>query len=118
MESLEKAFEALKQCRLVWSQYEFSRDWLGRSKSYYAYLKSSNAVPSTDALATLVVHLDRYCGDAALSEGGRQSADYARLKASRDEIWQDITARASGMPRQHPNAVKHEIANLYAQRPA
>ena len=94
MDTLDIAFKTLKQCGLVWSQYEFSTRWLGRSESYYAYVKSAHALPSTDVLATLIVHLDEFCERDAPYLGARGMAHAEKLANLRNDVWSDVTQRA------------------------
>lgn len=91
MNYLDDAFETLREHRLVWSQYQFSTQWLGRSKSYYAYLKSSGSAPSAQALLTLVVRLDEHFNLQAHNAVSEQSGEMARLGELRNVLWKGIT---------------------------
>lgn len=56
---IEQVYDGLKRCEKARSQYEFSSDWCGMSRSYYSWLKAANARPSVTALATLYVRLEQ-----------------------------------------------------------
>ena len=58
MEEFKKIYQELKKLGLVNSQYDFSRNWLGQSNSYYSVIKSRNDQLSASALLTLYVKLD------------------------------------------------------------
>jgi hypothetical protein len=53
MRDLARIFELLCEFNLCSNQTEFSRDWLGRSKGYYAYLRCTGAKPSSASLGML-----------------------------------------------------------------
>ena len=56
--------EALMYAEVVDSQYQFSMDWLGKSKSYLGAIKALDGQDiSRDAAETLGVALDRWLGD-------------------------------------------------------
>ena len=54
---LQNIFEELHGVRLCKSAYDFSTNYLGKSKSYYSVLKASKAEPSIDSLAILELAL-------------------------------------------------------------
>lgn len=62
---LQNIFEELRGARLCESAYDFSTNYLGKSKSYYSVLKANKAEPSIGTLAVL---------EAALKE---KASDYA-----------------------------------------
>ena len=49
---IESAFDELNRNYSV-TQYDFSTDWLGKSKSYYGYLKSSGAQAGNEVLLAI-----------------------------------------------------------------
>lgn len=53
MRDLARIFELLCEFDLCSNQTEFSRDWLGRSKGYYAYLRCTGAEPNPASLGML-----------------------------------------------------------------
>lgn len=50
---LQAVYEELHNTHMCKSAYDFSTDYLGKSKSYYSVLKASKAVPSIEALSML-----------------------------------------------------------------
>lgn len=75
MKELETIFDDLRQLGLVRSQYDFSRDWLGQSESYYSSLKARKGKPSAEALLCvylmidgILYRLDGVDGDAQVDE--------------------------------------------------
>lgn len=57
METLIEIFEMLRSLNRCRDQREFSVTWLGRSKGYFAYLRSTGARPSLTSLALLSTRL-------------------------------------------------------------
>lgn len=53
MRDLSDIFDLLCEFDLCSNQTEFSRDWLGRSNGYYAYLRSTGADVSSASLGML-----------------------------------------------------------------
>ena len=60
---LQKIFEELHGIRLCKSAYDFSKDYLGKSQSYYSVLKANKAKPSIDTLAILETALREKASD-------------------------------------------------------
>ena len=60
---LQKIFEELHNSRLCRNAYEFSTNYLSRSKSYYSVLKAKNVSPSIDTLAILETALKEKAND-------------------------------------------------------
>jgi hypothetical protein len=50
---LQEVYNELKQLNLCKSAYDFSVEYLGRDRSYYSVLKSTNTPPSIEALVML-----------------------------------------------------------------
>lgn len=50
---IEEVYEQLRNDNVCESAYQFSKDFLGRSSSYYSVLKARNKQPTTDVLLTL-----------------------------------------------------------------
>jgi hypothetical protein len=75
MALINATFAMLEDIGLARTQSIFSRVWLGRSDSYYAYLKSSRTVPSLGCLIYLSERLTELC-----------SARYEILSMNRDDL--------------------------------
>jgi hypothetical protein len=60
---LQKIFEELHGIRLCKSAYDFSTDYLGKSKSYFSVLKANKVKPSIDTLAILEIALKEKASD-------------------------------------------------------
>ena len=56
---LFETFQYLNQINLVNTQYEFSRDWLGQTQSYYSALRSTGRQPSVEVLMRLKLKLQQ-----------------------------------------------------------
>ena len=54
MTVVEKIYEALRQAELTDSQYDFSANWCGMSRSYLSWLKAAKAHPSIEVLSKLL----------------------------------------------------------------
>lgn len=52
-EIIQDVFDTLRALPRGLSQKDFSREWLGQSETYWAYIKSSGAEPSTETLIRL-----------------------------------------------------------------
>ncbi|MFC3442164.1 DUF6626 family protein [Sphingobium rhizovicinum] len=57
MRDLSDIFNLLCEYNLCSNQSDFSRDWLGRSNGYYAYLLSSGAEPNSASLGMLCARI-------------------------------------------------------------
>lgn len=57
MTTLDEVYDALLELGYCRNQQDFSRNWLGRSGSYFAYLKSTRARPSPSSLGMLAAQL-------------------------------------------------------------
>lgn len=57
---LNEVFDLLVEHRLVNSESEFSRDWLGRSESYMRGLRFHNEMPSAGSIAICASKLQHY----------------------------------------------------------
>lgn len=76
MTILETAYETLKRCDRTQSQYDFSANWCGKSRSYLSWLKSADANPSVQSLATLLFRIN---------------AEMEKLKAAPDMEFPEVT---------------------------
>ena len=94
------AYQHLRQHKLVRSQYDFSKNWLGRSAGYYGYLKSSGSEPTADAVLTLLKRCNQrrqFCDDAALSRKLSPLARHVFKKQAnavsqlKDQVWDFIS---------------------------
>ncbi len=54
---IENIYKELKNCQLCESGYDFSENYLGKSKSYFSVLKARKELPSIEALVLLEVSL-------------------------------------------------------------
>lgn len=61
MNELTDIYDHLKGLGLCSSQDEFSRDWLGRSDGYFAYLRSSGEPICLSAVGMLIGRLKSVC---------------------------------------------------------
>lgn len=61
MNEIEEIYETLHDLGLCKSQAEYSRDWLGRSKGYFAYLKSTKAPVALSVIGMLIGRLEAVC---------------------------------------------------------
>lgn len=55
---LEAAYDTLRKCELADSQYQFSDEWCGMSRTYLSWVKAAKAEPSHKALIQLVLKID------------------------------------------------------------
>ena len=58
-EILQNIYNQLASEHAYLSEREFSRDYLGKSETYFAYLKSAGKSPSSDALLSLWRRLNK-----------------------------------------------------------
>ena len=61
MNELGDIYEHLHDLGFCPTQSEFSREWLGRSEGYFAYLKSSNAPVCLSAVGMLIGRIRSIC---------------------------------------------------------
>jgi hypothetical protein len=67
-EIIDAAFAELKQLGQCKSRSEFSRNWLGREKSYYRSLQSKGRQPSAEAQINLIGRLRQLGSDFTRSD--------------------------------------------------
>jgi hypothetical protein len=79
MTDIFSAYELLQEFDLCDSEITYSVEWLGRSKSYLAYLRSSRNYPKMDALIHLAGKLLIASNEIAAAK--RQTADTRRQAA-------------------------------------
>ena len=58
MNELQETYDLLVELGACHTQAEYSRDWLGRSDGYFAYLKSTGDRPSLSAIGMLIGRLE------------------------------------------------------------
>ena len=58
MNEIQEIYDTLTDLGFCKSQAEYSRDWLGRSDAYFAYLKSSRAPVALSAIGMLIGRLE------------------------------------------------------------
>lgn len=88
---LGEAYNVLRTTGMTDNQYEFSRIWLGRCRSYMSSTIARQRRPCADALLTLAANLSR--ASARL----RQSYQHAQANMLDDlggKVWADVIKRA------------------------
>ncbi|SDF82212.1 hypothetical protein SAMN05660686_02409 [Thalassobaculum litoreum DSM 18839] len=88
---LNEVLDVLLEHRLVASESEFSRDWLGRSDSYMRGLRFHDALPSIGAIAICASKLQHY--GYRLADAGRYEALAERFIELSDACHRQINAR-------------------------
>ena len=58
MDEIQDIYDTLTDLGFCKSQAEYSREWLGRSAGYFAYLKSTNAPVALSAIGMLIGRLE------------------------------------------------------------
>ncbi len=90
-------YEKLKNLRLVESQYEFSKQWLGRSQSYMAAIKAAERNVSVESLTGLVLKLEATAREYELLaqlNGGEHVTHYSgELRMLAKQVWGSIRQR-------------------------
>ena len=61
MNELNEIYEMLVELGLCKTQIDFSVNWLGKSPTYFAYLKSSGQGPALAAIGTMIGRLQSIC---------------------------------------------------------
>lgn len=61
MHELHEIYQTLKDLNFCASQADFSKNWLGKSGGYYAYLKASNEAPQLSCVGMLIGRLQSIC---------------------------------------------------------
>ena len=56
---IQKIYEKLREAGFCKTQADFSREWLGRSEGYLAYLRSARAQPSITSVSLLLEKLKK-----------------------------------------------------------
>ncbi|MDK9723097.1 MAG: hypothetical protein OEL53_18165 [Rhodospirillales bacterium] len=90
---LKEIYTALHDQHFVASQYEFSKQWLGKSRSYLSSAKARQRTPSVDVLLALSTKLNSFSSSYskyALPFEGHTSSMLSQL---RDRVWKEIMAR-------------------------
>ena len=77
---ISEIYFQLKGIGVVQDKYEFSRNWLGRCRSYTSAIEASGRQASADALATLHARLGAL---VAHLENSQQGASWNALSAQR-----------------------------------
>jgi hypothetical protein len=96
---LEQIYGELRDMGLVESQYEFSRFWLGQSRSYMSCAKARQRKPSLVVLMRLSQRLTSILGKyAAVATTELEQANSNRLATAIEKISKEFRARhLSGM---------------------
>jgi hypothetical protein len=94
METIERAYTTLKNLGLTKSQYDFSRDWLGRCESYMSANKARGTEPSVQSLLFLDLRLQSMRTALASVLNSRHAQEGARqLGAVREAVWLRVRQR-------------------------
>ncbi len=83
---LETAYETLRKCDLAESQYQFSDEWCGMSRTYLSWVKAAKAEPSHKALIQLVFKIDDKIGELS----GHTEQEYPEVAAHDCEVLTSI----------------------------
>ena len=89
--------QALNRCR---SQHEFSVKWLGRSKGYFAYLRSSASKPSPTSLLLLSARI-REAAPAADDERYFVERRKMLSAAVAVDVWREAILETGFVPREY-----------------
>ncbi len=90
---LEKVYGELREMWLVESQYEFSRFWLGQSRSYMSCAKARQRPPSLLVLMRLSQRLASISAKyASVATTEMEQANCERLIAIGDQVDRSICA--------------------------
>ena len=97
---LEKIYGELRDMWMVESQYEFSRFWLGQSRSYMSCAKARRRPPSLLVLMRLSQRLTSISAKyAAVATTEMEKANCNRLVVLRDQVGNAVGHRSmSGFP--------------------
>ena len=94
METIDRAYATLKELGLTKSQYDFSRDWLGRCESYMSANKARGTEPSVQSLLFLDLRLQSMRKALASVLNSRHAQDGAKqLGEVREAVWLQLRHR-------------------------
>ena len=89
MNALQNAYAELKANELTYGQYDFSRYWLGRDRSYYSSLKARQQQAGPQTMLKLAKNLTKAMVRAKAEKRNIEAALLERLSAT---IWNGIMA--------------------------
>lgn len=94
METMEQAYTTLKNLGLTKSQYDFSREWLGRCESYMSANKARGTEPSIQSLLFLDFRLQSMRQALASALNSHYAQEGARqLGEVREAVWLRVRQR-------------------------
>ena len=94
---LKEVYAVLQQHHFVVSQYDFSRRWLGKSRSYLSSSKARQRTPSLDALETLGTRLNSFVALYAKYALPSEKPTCDQLSQLRERVWEEAFARQSAL---------------------
>lgn len=87
METITRAYATLRELGLARSQYDFSEQWLGQSRSYFSAVKARQSEPSVRSMLYLDHQLETMARAMALANGSRYAQNGARrLRSVREAV--------------------------------
>ncbi len=95
MDQTNKIYKILSEMGLTKSQYDFSANWLGQSRSYYSVVKTRRRRPSIKSLMILYLKLNVVHAKLMVSESTRPlnfAAD--RLAKASALIWKQVQSQS------------------------
>lgn len=94
MEPIEHAYRTLRELGLTKSQYDFSRDWLGRCESYMSANKARGTEPSVQSLLFLDFRLQSMRQALASTLNSHYAQEGAKqLSEVREAVWLRVRQR-------------------------
>ena len=97
MTVLETTYLTLKKCELTDSQYDFSANWCGMSRSYLSWLKATKTSASIEALTKLLFKL---------------RAEEKRLRANPGCIFPEVQEFDAGQLRSLISGLERELERI------
>ncbi len=89
MNALQHAYITLKSNDLTDGQYDFSRKWLGRDRSYYGSMKARQRQAGLRTMLTLAGNLTKALVRAKAERRGNDAAVLEKLSG---RIWDGVIA--------------------------
>lgn len=87
MNALQNAYIILKTNNLTEGQYDFSRKWLGRDRSYYGSMKARQRQAGLRTMLTLAGNLTKALVRAKAEQRGKDAAILEKLSG---RIWDSV----------------------------
>jgi hypothetical protein len=89
MSALQNAYIELRDNELTEGQYDFSKQWLGRDRSYYSSLKARQQEAGMRTMLKLAKNLTKAMVKAKAERRGKDAAMLERLSG---RIWDSVMA--------------------------